>query len=302
MAHLAREVARRFEPERVLKQDAKNPITLESLHAARVRTLIFITDYIGSGKQVVDYVSAWRRNPRIRSWMSFGWTKMLVISFAASAVGRTVVQSIPHAPELDVVEIAPSVDAPAEWAQQRDIVDLCMNYARRADLTDALGFAESGGLFASSLSVPNNLPAILWKEAPGRWMPFFAGRTMSSELASAIGDFTPERDLVHELELEREKRLAERFAEGTVRSRWGPYLAEVALLPADDETVALRLGQSVLRTREIRSVLEQLGLVDADGVPTADGQKAISRSSRRPRTVTAGLSGKDAPYYPRLTR
>jgi hypothetical protein len=303
MANIAREVGRGLIAHEMIKQDVEKPITIGTLREMRAKTLVFITDYIGSGKQVFDYVGAWYRNPTIRSWMSYGLIKSVVISYATSRVGHDAIRAISRAPELEVIEMAPSVGSPAEWQYRRDIVALCEIYAKRADLKEApLGFADSAGLFASALSVPNNLPAILWESAPDRWMPFFEGRTMSAELANAIGDFVPSRDLVHELELAQERRLASRFVDGTVRSRWAPYLAILALLPADDTWVAERTGQTVPKIGAIRAALVQLGLVEANGEQTLSGRRAIERSRRQRRVVTAGLHGSNSPYYPRFTR
>lgn len=303
IANLVREVARPLPKVELIRQAQKRPITIDSLYAARCRALVLVTDYIGSGQQVAEYVRAWQRNPRIRSWISFGWLRIVVVAFAASGEGLQRVRDLDRPPEVLIHEAAPSTAAPAEWIQARKIEELCRNYASRARLRrPALGFRGSAGLFATAFSVPNNLPAILIESAPGRWVALFEGRTMSAEVSTAIGDFVPSRDIAYELRLARQSRLASRISDTTVNSRWADHLTVLALLPAEDEHLSQHIGKSLPEVRATRLSLIELGLVDSKGHPTDQGRRELQISRRGRRAVTAGLIGSDLPYYPRLTR
>lgn len=302
MANLAREVARTHSGRAVIRQGARAPITLARLLDRKVRTLVFVTDYIGSGKQVVDYVATWHRNPTIRSWMSFGWVKLIVVAFSSSPQGLTRVLSAERPPEVRVREIAPSLANLAIWEQERQVERLCTNYAKRADLSrSALGYAKSGGLFASSLSIPNNLPAVL-VESKGRWRALFDNRSVATSLVNEIGTYTPVRDLAHELSIAREERLAERFADGDLNPRWASRLAVLALLPSSEHDVARKTGYTLSRVSGVMGSLVELGLIDEDGQPTPQGRQEITQARRRRRIITARLQGSSDLYYPRLTR
>lgn len=303
IANLVREIGRPFTREQVVKQRAGRPITIEVLRETRTRTLIFVTDYVGSGKQVLDYIDTWFRNPSIRSWRSYGLIRIYIVAYAATAKGRDRIRAASKGSELSVVEVAPTVFDPAQWQEDDRMVELCKIYAARCRLwKPPLGFGNTGGLFASALSVPNNLPAILWESSAGRWAAFFVGRTMPAEMANTIGDFMPQRDIAHELRLARARRLAARYSLGQVSPRWAPFLTVLALSPGDDDSISERTGKPLPEVREIRATLLVLGLLDLDGDLTEFGRRAIARSGFRLRVVTAGLQGQDSPYYPRLTR
>jgi len=301
MASLVRDVARANIGDGVIRQNAKDPITLDRLRDRRVRSLVFVTDYIGSGKQVVDYLATWHRNPTIRSWMSFGWVKLFVVAFASSPQGLALVERPMRPPAVRVQEIAPSL-ASLSGEQERDVERLCINYAKRAKLRKPpLGHAGSGGLFASAISVPNNLPAILI-ESNGRWKALFENRSVASNLAAEIGTHAPARDLAHELRLAREERLAERFVEGELKPRWVSRLAVLALLPLAKAEIAQKTGYTLSKVDGILDSLREFGLVDVDGHPTPQGRNEIAHARRRRRRITAQLQGSSDPYYPRLTR
>lgn len=44
--------------------------TVEKLRQHRVRTLLFVDDYSGTGDQIINYVDAWMHNPTVKSWHS----------------------------------------------------------------------------------------------------------------------------------------------------------------------------------------------------------------------------------------
>ncbi|TYL54033.1 hypothetical protein FYC51_10575 [Agromyces mariniharenae] len=298
MAHLVNEV-RRATPQELL---VPTPLTLEGLRGVRARTLLFLTDYIGSGHQVITYVDAWCRHPTIRSWRSFGFIRVVVMAYASTIAGKRLVEADTHIDALELVEVAPALGAWTRIIDDPKIAEVCRLYARRGRLRGApLGYQDSAGLFATSFSVPNNLPAILIRRSP-RWMPFFEGRSVTATLAEEIGEHHPDIEVADEVAAVGDARLAARYREGGIEARWHDYLGLLALLPKSEEEIALALGLTIPEVRSLRSVVVRLGLVDQSGRLTPAGKQTLVSNRRKPRIVSAGLRPDASPYYPRLTR
>lgn len=303
ISHLIREVEKEFAASQVIAGDKSGKITVGTLRVNRVRTICLLTDYIGSGKQVVDYLDSWQRNKTIRSWLSFGWLRIVVIAFSSTASGQGLVEQHKACSELFVYEPSPELEGIAAWREEPAVIEICVNYARRNRLkASALGFANSGGLFASAFSVPNNLPAVLWDSSSSTWSPFFPGRTIPQAIASAIGSYVPSRDFAHELELAKEFKLSRRLVEGMINPRWERLIINLALVPAGIRAISRQTAQKTRETKAILKAMRHLGLTDHQGSRTPAGERALRRARMRPRKRTAGLSGSDEPYYPRFIR
>lgn len=278
------------------------PVSLDLMKVTRSRTLICVTDYIGSGRQALRYIDAWHRHPTIRSWRSYGYLKIAIFAFAATTAGLRAVRASPHVDIVEVTEAVPALGGKSGILSDPKFAELCRIYANRGGLGGSgLGFARSGGLFANSFSVPNNLPSILVRRSP-RWTPFFAGRSSPSELADQIDDFRPRPDIAFELAERGQTRLAARFAEDHVDERWQKHIAMLALLPRSDEEIATAVGVDLPEVMAMRASLVGLMLVDEEGRVTRRGRLALLSARAKPRLVTASLRPNPSPYYPRLTR
>lgn len=298
VAQLVREVRASSDPKDLLPF----PLTLAALRDKKARTVLFITDYIGSGRQVLDYVASWQRHPSIRSWRSGHRISFRVLAFAATAQGLDAVRKGPHVDGVSVVEVVPSLAEVVAQADGDELVKLCRNYARRGKLGgNPLGHGGVGGMYASSFSVPNNLPAILIR--PSRaWIPYFAGRSVPSALSDEIGAHRPPVDFAAELRVKQELRLARQVVDETSLGRWAWLVMVLALELSTAEEIALRLSIDVAEARRILRAIEALELRDQTGRMTKAGQGVLAMARRKRRRVTAGLKPSASPYYPRLKR
>ncbi|MGJ9406345.1 hypothetical protein ACHABQ_08490 [Nesterenkonia aurantiaca] len=276
------------------------PLSLTTMKSARSRTLLCITDYIGSGRQVLNYVETWYRHKTIKSWRSLGWLKIVVVAYASTTEGKKAVEDNPHVDELRVVEIAPGIERlrqnPDEGLEQ-----LCRLYSNRGRLRRPLGYLDSAGLYASSYSIPNNLPAILIKRS-NRWKPFFDNRSISAETSAEIEYQRPPADLPQRLLSVGQIKLAMGISAGEIDHRWHRYLAAMALLPTDEATLALDLDLDLPSLRVVLESLKRFGLVDASNRLTADGRRTLQVHRRRPRTSSGVLVANPLPYYPRYQK
>lgn len=298
VANLIRGVGRR-QPEGSTVVPA---FDLDDLREHQVRTVVCVTDFIGSGQQVVDYVNAWYRNATIKSWHSYRKIRFDVLAYSATASGLARVKNNPRVREVSVVEMAPSLDSPLLDSERTNIENLCRIYRKRGRLKDKpLGYASSGALFASEISVPNNLPPIL-RCRSSRWRPFFEGRSVSpalaTELASrVIGSLPRTVDNSRKTDLDNV-----RARSGLPRLDWRPHLEVLQQGGLTNEELAEQLGRPVDAVSASRKFLLGLGLICPNGQATDAGIDALKAGNRRPRQISAGLHGSLSPYYPDLRR
>jgi len=277
------------------------PLTLDEMQRSNVRTLVCVTDYIGSGRQVLDYVAIWYRNGTIKSWCSFGWLKIVVVAFAATVAGKRAVEECKQIHRVEVIEIVPGIDELRLAAPDGKAEEVCRVYAKRGKVWPPLGHRGSTGLYASSFSVPNNLPGILIRRT-NRWTPFFDGRSVPVELADEIGDYRPDTDLADHLDAVGQSRLAARHRDGHLRTRWEHFVGVLALLPRKDEELALALGLDLGATRSILESLERLLLIDEKRAVTPAGRRELIMQRRKPRRGGPVLTPDPSLYYPRDKR
>src|SRR5262249_28333082 len=146
--------------------------SIEKLRTDKVRTIILVDDYIGSGTAALAYLDRWWANRTIKSWRSFGLIRVILVTYACSVVGR---KRLTHRLLDDLLWIEFGVDfTSAQWGpEERDTIRaLCAKYARKRSL--ALGYKDSEGLLVMSHTVPNNLPQIFRNgiSRHGPWVSF----------------------------------------------------------------------------------------------------------------------------------
>jgi len=85
--------------------------SLDELRDLRCRSIVLVTDYIGTGNRVLTLAAALLRNRRIRSWRSFHWVDVYVVAFAASPEAIARVHDSPQVSEAWSVEGAPTLES-----------------------------------------------------------------------------------------------------------------------------------------------------------------------------------------------
>lgn len=277
---------------------------VEGMRERRCRSLLVVTDYMGTGSQVLDLVRAFGRNRTIRSWLSYNWIEIHVVAYASSPEAIERVSGNKHVSGVSVVEAAPTF-ATASWSAdlREAIAGLCRLKCGVAQKW-ALGYRESGGLFVTERGAPNNLPAICWQD-PRRWTPLFERRIVPTGFARQLDDYRsgePLPDLAErlgQLRLGRNQRLANMRKSSTI------FLKALILLnkgPRDVPTLAAELGLDAGDAGALVQGLEQLGFIDGKGAITTSGRAEIAANKRGLRRTTVPLSGSSDPYYPHSLR
>lgn len=279
---------------------------LVTLSDRRCRLLVLVTDYTGSGQQVSHFATTFTRNARLRSWRSFGWVRIVVVTYAASSAGRDAVESARSVDDLIVHTPAASFDDAAWTEEERDAIEaLCLRHTPRRQRSQALGHGTSAGLFFTHTSVPNNLPFILRRRSAG-WEPFLEGRSVPADLAAEMGHYqAPNRDLADVVRAANQTRVGRAIDSGRLRTPADKLVAVLALMAHSSQTPATlthRLALPDEETAAMLDFLQNVGFITEEMTVTLRGRSELRHARRLDRVATAHLNGKPDPYYPRALR
>lgn len=279
---------------------------LEEVRDRRCRAVVLVSDYAGSGQQVIDFAESFARNKTIRSWRSSRLVRIVVVVFTASAVARAVMENSGAIDEVRVVQPAVSfADMGWSHADRAAIEAACLGYAGRRQRWQALGFNESRGLFVMHTGVPNNTPYILRRKG-GDWASFFEARVFPEDLKSELGSYRATPAELHALAASvRQDRLAQAIDSGKL-SRPADRLAVVLALLGHRRQTAAELAHALrcpdAEVEEMLTFLTSVGMLIPTGELTPMGRKELANAKRLERVATAKLQGTQDPYYPRALR
>lgn len=280
--------------------------TLDDLRNKRCRSIVILTDYAGSGRQLRQFAQAIVRNPTIRSWRSYGWIRIHGVSFAASQLSYDVVtRAKSPVDEMWIGEVAPSfADAPWTDEQRSAVEAICRLYIPKRRRDQALGFQGSGGLFATDVSVPNNIPLILRRTGTG-WHPFFEGRTVPPDLAAELLDFSPVLKASKVAQRSGQLRLSANVEQGRRRLASSQLLLILAMLGRGGNSprgIAREMALPVADVESRMASLLAMGLIDEHGTVLDAGRRELQVGKRSRRKVSANLVGSADEYYPQTMR
>jgi len=280
---------------------------IDTLHSRRCRLIVAITDYIGSGRQIRQFAATFPRNARLRSWRSFGWIKILVVAYAASAAGRAAAEADPSIDKVIVHRPAASFQD-AGWTEHENeqITQLCRKYSIPKNRFDTLGFDGSGGLYFTHTAVPNNLPFILRRPSTPFWKGFLEGRAVPSDLVAELGEYeAPTKNMADVARAANQIRLGRALDSGRLRTPTDEAAATLALIasgPHTPETLSLALALPDQEAAAIVQFLLRVGLITEDLTLTIRGYNELRHARRLDRITTAHVLGNPGPYYPQSLR
>jgi len=154
----------------------------DTIRKRKIRRIILITDFIGSGSRSSDFLDAAWRVRSIRSWWSRrkqAGVHFEVIAFCGTQDGIDHVESHPCRPTVSVCLRCPTIDTVFTTGDAALLKDLCKIYNPLKSASDPLGYGAVGALIAFSHSMPNNAPEIFWRRTRS-WRPLFPSRTTTA--------------------------------------------------------------------------------------------------------------------------
>ncbi|MCP3810995.1 hypothetical protein NLX62_01355 [Mycobacteriaceae bacterium Msp059] len=280
---------------------------IDTLRSRRCRLIVVVTDYIGSGRQIRRFSATFPRNARLRSWRSFGWIRIVVVAYAASAAGRAAAEADPSIDRVLVHRPAASFQD-ASWTEQEreQITELCKRNTIRKNRFEALGFDGSGGLYFTHTAVPNNLPFILRRPSTPFWKGFLDGRAVPSDLVAELGDYeAPTRNMANVVRAASQIRLGRAIDSGRLQTPTDEIVAALALIangPESPQTLTHALALPDQEAAAIVDFLLRVGLITEDLTLTIRGYNELRHARRLDRITTARLHRNPGSYYPQSLR
>lgn len=272
------------------------PHTLDDLRIRKVRSIVLVGDYAGSGSQAIEAAKIWTRNRTIRSWHSYHWIRIHVAVHSASVAAKEALARESSVDHLSMVGVAPDFDS-AGWSadQRKEVEDFCARFARNRH-GNVLGWKGSAGLLVMQHRAPDNLPMVLWQtkgksQRRDGWYPLFPNGHIPGPVADALAAQNQQR--------------REHISGRSGRDRvLGPYLSSVldALQRGARTPERISALADIPLTQSVRVFAELVdgGYVDARGYLTDQGRRLLT-SDVRP-MARYRLSGSDEPYYPLALR
>ncbi|TMO04462.1 hypothetical protein CWB60_16205 [Pseudoalteromonas sp. S327] len=177
--------------ERNLGKSVELTPRIASMSQKKVRHIIYVDDFIGSGKRFIDF---WRKDVSrsVKSWVSGGYCKIWLVSHTIHKEGVEKILKNISAIDCSRVRSQNLIES-SQLIRNKKIRDLLVKYSTRTNKSDAaLGYGDNCSPVVFQYGCPNNAPAILWANgkpnkksnslSEGRWDSLFSERSIDTEL------------------------------------------------------------------------------------------------------------------------
>ena len=264
------------------------------MRAERVRHIVIVADFIGSGKRVWEMLEAFRAVATLRSWRSYKLLQFNVVAYSGTEVGLEAVHSSRLKPLVSIVIGCPTLFNTFTGTQLSRVLTICHQYPRGH--RHPVGFMNGGALIAFAHGMPNNAPPILHSRTKG-WTPLFRGRST----AGTGLDFPSD---ARETAAERANRLlrisnAYAYLSNAAGNRWITTMMVLAAIDAGARTpttASARSGLSLSRVEEILGYTRIARWTTGRNALTTLGRQELGRLRRR-RRRTPVLPKPGTPFY-----
>lgn len=168
-------------------------LDLPLMRCRKVRTILLVDDFSGSGSRLLKYELALRRHATVRSWASGGYLDFHVVAYAATEVAILRLERRFGTSNVHILHPCPTF-AGAGWSPEQlvEVEALCLGGRRetrrprrrgRQTFDFTFGFENSRALIAFEHTAPNNLPLVMWKTGEA-WNSLFEGKAVPRDLLS----------------------------------------------------------------------------------------------------------------------
>jgi len=167
--------------------------SIEDMQDMRVDRIILVDDSMGTGNQAAEFANRFMDNPSIRSWASFGWIGLTVVSFSRLRQSESVVQSklsrtFRRHGSLSISEnesrlkfrsrhVFDKHKLITRWGPDFESMLLLCDQCTKIKVKWRRGYLQSMSNVVFDHSVPNNIPGLFWIDN-SRWKALFPGRSL----------------------------------------------------------------------------------------------------------------------------
>lgn len=234
----------------------------DEIRKHKVRKFIIVTDFIGTGDRVYNYLdSAWRL-ASVKSWASYKYIKFEVISFASIQLGVKKLIGHPARPKVSSIISCPTILTYKPYSEN-GFISLCERYGPRFSnkSISKLGYGGFGALIAFDHGMPNNAPSIFISKNTN-WSPLFPNR-----VTKPIFIKDPKNSLIissNKLYQMNEQKLVKFVEDNKIRLDEDPAILVLAALkrrPYTIDVIAERTGLSIEETESAINRFKMSGWV-----------------------------------------
>ena len=274
----------------------------EEMRRKRVRQLVVVTDFIGSGDRICRMLDSIWKVASVRSWNSGQFVRLSVVAFTGTSTGIAAVSKHRSHPDVYVVMDCPTIWTSFTGEESIKIEDLCQRYGTAS--ARPLGYGNVGALVAFEHSCPNNAPSILIESSESHlrpWRPLFERRATSHIFARSSEPNTVDFGLLFESLGYPSIAQSSAFHRSRREQRY-MYLL-LAALSKRNRTVPSLVRSTALSLQVLNSALEMatgLGLVRNRRLLPAGGKELDRLVRSRSLIPTANRAA--SMYYPSALR
>jgi len=260
----------------------------------RVRRIVIVTDFIGSGKRVWEMLEAFRAVATLQSWRSYHLLTFSVVGYSGTEDGLRVVNSSRLKPDVLTFAGCPTLWNTFSGAPLAKVLELCRRYPSGHPHPN--GFRDGGALIAFAHGMPNNAPPILHSRTRG-WTGLFPKRsTAGAEMNFPTSVIETVADRAMRLLLLRN---ANTYLANPKGKRWITTLLVLAALEAGARSLQVasaRSGLPLTTVEEIHDYMRIARWTSKHNALTTLGRLELARLRRRRRRAPV-LPGATLPFY-----
>lgn len=278
----------------------------DQIREKRVRHFMLVTDMIGSGRRVCEYLDAAWKVASVKSWKSLGLIDFSVVSYTGTEIGISLSKSHKTKPNVRIARSCPTIYTEFNTETANKIRSLCINYDPiDHDPIESLGYQGSEALVVFYHSCPNNVPRLLFKtNRKNDWKPIFPNRGTASsrtvfQLIERDSEVRRKLARMNELRLSRSDWMSMYSDEAKTMLF---ILAAIQKGPRQSEAISRRTGLNIALIDIYIENATQWGWVDSNRRLTASGKGQLDYARRIRTTHDNPATSVQDYYFPQLLR
>lgn len=262
-----------------------NHPSVTTLRNEKCRHVLFIDDFIGSGKRIISYVTSFFCNPSVRSWKSYHLFETSVIAYSGTPKGLQNLARSKYKLNVQIERSCPTLDG-LLWdrKKRKALTQLCLDYGKKLKLRFPLGYGDVGALLVFEHSCPNNCPQLLWfTPKKNTWVPMFPKKTIDTELRTMFPPaITSGNDTAMLLAAGQQRMAAtlQQQLQGPLPASWLTVLALFSTRARRLDAVESATKFNSIQAADVIEKCVTAGLVDQNWRLTDAGRRELSAARK----------------------